>query len=66
MIFECTGLCKLTIAFRTARSECSIVPSSPILSAIKLSQLYSVHTVWASSFVRPHVIKFSLPMTFLT
>ena len=38
---------------------CSIVPSSPILLAIKLSQLYSVRTAWASSFVRPHVIKFS-------
>ena len=29
-------------------------------------RMYSVHTAWASSFVCPHVIKFSLPMTFLT
>ena len=38
---------------------------SPVPSAIKLLLLYSVNSARASSFVRPHAIKFSLPVTFL-
>ena len=53
---KCTSLCTLTTAYRTAR--CSVVPSSPVLSAIKLSQLYSVKNVWVSSLYAI-VIKFS-------
>ena len=45
-----------TIVHRTA----SVVPSSLILSAIKLLQMYSVNKAWASSLVCPCVIKFSL------
>lgn len=68
MIFEYTGLYMLTIAHHTILpgQYCSVVPYSPVPSAIKLLLLYSVNRTRVSSFVRPHAIKFSLPMTFLT
>ena len=58
----------LTIAHHTILpgQYCSVVPYSPVPSAIKLLLLYSVNSTQVSSFVRPHAIKFSLPMTFLT
>ena len=55
MIFECTGLCTLTIARRTAR-ESNVVLYIPVLSAIELlvsqSQTITGRRVWSTAHIR--------------